>query len=99
MILCPFLIKSQVSFKDINGYLVSDRFLESGDYLRLSNISLAYNIPAVQLKKFRLQDAMISLAATNLFTITKYKGMDPESSNATSIPPLKILTIGVQVTF
>lgn len=61
---------------------VSDRFLESGDYLRLSNISLAYNILSAQLKKFRLQDARITLAATNLFTITKYKGMDPASASA-----------------
>ena len=63
------------SFKDINGYLVSDRFLESGSYLRVDNASLGYTIrPAVTaVKSIRLY-----VTASNLFVITKYRGIDPE---------------------
>ncbi|OJY81054.1 MAG: hypothetical protein BGP14_07455 [Sphingobacteriales bacterium 44-15] len=59
---------------------VSDRFLEDGSYLRLSNVSLSYNIPVV--KTSRLQEVRFTLAANNLFTLTKYKGMDPASASA-----------------
>ncbi|MBD1393266.1 SusC/RagA family TonB-linked outer membrane protein [Mucilaginibacter glaciei] len=63
------------SYKDINAYLISDRFLESGAYLRLDNATLGYtikpNIPAI--KSIRLYTS-----ANNLFVITKYKGIDPE---------------------
>ncbi|WDF56024.1 SusC/RagA family TonB-linked outer membrane protein [Mucilaginibacter sp. KACC 22063] len=63
------------SFKDINAYLISDRYLESGSYLRLDNATLGYtiktNISAI--KRLRLY-----LSGNNLFVITKYKGIDPE---------------------
>jgi iron complex outermembrane receptor protein len=63
------------SFNDINGYLISDRFLESGSYLRLDNATLGYTIkPTVQaIKSIRLY-----VSANNVFVITKYRGIDPE---------------------
>jgi TonB-linked SusC/RagA family outer membrane protein len=63
------------SFNDINGYLISDRFLESGSYLRLDNATLGYTIkPKIQaIKSIRLY-----LSANNVFIITKYRGIDPE---------------------
>ncbi len=63
------------SFKDINGYLVSDRFLESGSYLRLDNVTLGYTIKPTfkDVKSIRLY-----LSGNNIFVITKYRGIDPE---------------------
>ncbi|CAM3842143.1 TonB-dependent receptor [Mucilaginibacter galii] len=63
------------SYNDINGYLISDRFLESGSYLRLDNATLGYSIkPKVKsIKNIRLY-----VSGNNLFVITKYKGIDPE---------------------
>jgi len=63
------------SFNDINGYLISDRFLESGSYLRLDNATLGYTIkPTIQaIKSIRLY-----VSANNVFVITKYRGIDPE---------------------
>ncbi len=63
------------SFKDINAYLISDRFLESGSYLRLDNATLGYTIkPKIEaIKAVRLY-----VSANNLFVITKYRGIDPE---------------------
>lgn len=59
--------------------LQSSRFISRGDFLRIKNVSLAYTIP----KSFTRQIASIRLfaAVTNLYTFTKYNGMDPETSN------------------
>jgi len=63
------------SYNDINAYLISDRYLESGSYLRLDNATLGYTIkPKVQaIKSIRLY-----VSGNNLFVITKYRGLDPE---------------------
>lgn len=63
------------SFKDINGYLVSDRFLESGSYLRLDNATIGYTIKPdiTAVKSIRLY-----LTGNNIFVLTKYRGIDPE---------------------
>jgi iron complex outermembrane receptor protein len=63
------------SFKDVNAYLLSDRYLEDGSYIRLDNATLGYtiktNTPAIS----RLR---VYVSANNLFTITSYRGLDPE---------------------
>jgi TonB-linked SusC/RagA family outer membrane protein len=71
------------SYNDINGYLISDRFLESGSYLRLDNATLGYSIkPKIQaIKNIRLY-----LTANNLFVITKYRGIDPEINAGGATP-------------
>lgn len=57
-------------------YPVSSLWLENGSYLRLKNLSVAYDF-----KVKKIGDFTVSLNATNLFTITSYKGIDPEASN------------------
>jgi hypothetical protein len=61
-----------------NWGVFSDYHVQSGSYLRLKNIQLGYSLPSVIVKKFQLGEAKIYMSADNLFTITKYKGMDPE---------------------
>ena len=63
------------SFNDINGYLISDRFLESGSYLRLDNASLGYTIKP---KGENVKALRLYVTGNNLFIITKYRGIDPE---------------------
>jgi hypothetical protein len=46
-------------------------------YLRLSAVNLSYALPPAMLKKIRLSSCTISVNASNFFTITKYKGVDP----------------------
>lgn len=55
--------------------LPSDRFIENGSYLRLSTLSLGYTF-----KNFNgwLQNLQLYVTCNNLFTITGYKGLDPE---------------------
>ena len=52
----------------------STKFLESANYFRLDNLSLSYNLPK-SVAKFA--DMRFTLSCQNVFTITKYKGMDP----------------------
>lgn len=58
-----------------SGSLPSDRFIENGSYLRLSTLSIGYTF-----KNFNgwLQNAQLYVTCNNLFTITGYKGLDPE---------------------
>ena len=59
----------------------STQWLEDADFLRLQNVSISYLFPR---KQTRFADVSIGFSAQNLFTITKYKGMDPETSESTS---------------
>jgi len=57
----------------------SDRWVEDGSYVKLKNISLAYNIPALLLSKQHfIKDLRLMFSAQNLFTLTNYSGYDPE---------------------
>lgn len=90
-------------------YLQSTRFLERGDFVRLKNVSLTYDVPKVTLKG--IASARVFVSATNLLTITKYKGLDPESSSVGSgtdinqsidygsYPNSKTYTLGLNLTF
>lgn len=57
------------------GNLVSSRFLEKSDYLKLRSLSIGYTVP---MKQYGIQSLRISLTGENLFTITDYSGVDPE---------------------
>ena len=56
----------------------SNRFIESGSYLRLKTLSVGYTIPMNTLTKGNLNNIRIYVSGQNLFTITKYTGYDPE---------------------
>ena len=61
-----------------NTNYVSDIYMHDGDYLRISNLTLGYDFDK-QLKKVEwLQGAKIYVSANNLYTFTKYDGMDPD---------------------
>ncbi|MBO9154054.1 SusC/RagA family TonB-linked outer membrane protein [Chitinophaga sp. GCM10012297] len=56
----------------------SDRFVEDGSYLRLRNVQLGYKLPEAVLKRLSLSAVRVYLSAENLFTVTKYKGYNPD---------------------
>ncbi len=56
----------------------SDRFIESGSYLRLKALTVGYTIPMSTLTKGNVNNIRIYASGQNLFTITKYTGYDPE---------------------
>ena len=57
---------------------VSNRFVEDGSYLRVKNVQLGYSLPASLLKKVKCDKFRLYVSAQNLFTFTKYTGLDPE---------------------
>lgn len=61
-----------------NNAMPSSRFLEDGAYLRLKNVQLGYTIPEKTLKAIGLSQVRLYASGTNLLTLTKYSGLDPE---------------------
>lgn len=61
----------------INYIYVSDRYIENGDYWRISNVTLGYDFKKV-FSKLPIQQARLYITGQNLATFTKYKGLDPE---------------------
>ena len=64
-----------------NYSTVSSYFVEKGDYLKLKNLVLGYTLPANIAKKVYMQNFRVYLSAQNVFTLTKYSGIDPEIAN------------------
>jgi TonB-linked SusC/RagA family outer membrane protein len=87
----------------------SSRFLENGSFVRLKNVSLQYDLPTVFLGS--KINGKIFVSGVNLWTITQYKGPDPESSNTgsdtdtaigidyASYPNSKTFTLGINLSF
>jgi len=65
-------------YGDFTSPAVSTQYMEDASYVRLKNVTLAYNIPSKLLTKLRLGSARIYLSGVNLATITNYTGWDPE---------------------
>jgi TonB-linked SusC/RagA family outer membrane protein len=56
----------------------SDRFIESGSYLRIQNVSLGYTFPNSVIRKMKLNRLRVYASGQNLYVFTPYKGLDPE---------------------
>lgn len=56
----------------------STAFIEDGSFLRMKTVRLGYTLPQNILDKVKIKSVRLYLQATNLFTLTKYKGLDPE---------------------
>lgn len=56
----------------------STRFLENGSYLRMKMVQVGYTVPSDVLRKIYVNKIRVYVGAQNLFTITKYSGLDPE---------------------
>ena len=70
--------------------------ISDASFIRLKNIALSYTIPGDLVKGMGCR---IFLEGQNLLTITGYKGRDPEFTSLNYLPPLKIITTGIQLNF
>jgi hypothetical protein len=98
-------------FGDPNGNnRVSDRFVEDGSYVRLKNLTLAYNVPVSISKHAAIKNLRVYATGQNLITWTHYSGYDPEVSadpfSTTAIgrdygvyPQSRTYTVGLNATF
>lgn len=82
---------------------VSDRFLEKGDYLRLKSITIGYTLPKHLTSKARMDEVRFSVSGQNLYTFTRYTGLDPEVGGSgidSNVYPLtRNFTFGINITF
>ncbi len=65
----------------VNWQSISDIYIENADYFRLQNLTLGYDFKTIW-KSCPFQQLRLYVAAQNLFTITGYKGMDPENGKS-----------------
>lgn len=89
----------------------STRWVEDGSFIKLQNVSLGYNFPASQVRKLTLNGLRVYVQAQNILTITKYSGLDPETTaNIEGIPQgfgidfngnpqQKVISGGIKLTF
>lgn len=77
-------------------FVMSDGAITDASYIRLKNLSLSYALPQAWVKT---ANCRLYFQAQNLFTFTKYQGPDPENQTQGGLPPLRVLSIGVQLNF
>lgn len=87
----------------------SSKYMEDGSYLRLKTLSLDYALPASYLKKLFMTNLSLNVAMQNIFTWTKYTGLDPEVSTRNNIltpgydyssyPQARTITFGLKANF
>ncbi|MEP7374550.1 MAG: SusC/RagA family TonB-linked outer membrane protein [Chitinophagaceae bacterium] len=86
------------NYEDQRGYMSSSNAAYSdASYVRLKNLSLSWELPRNWKQKIHLQKGRIYFLGQNLITLTKYKGLDPESQSLSSLPPLRVYTVGLQI--
>lgn len=91
------------------NFINSSRYVYNGSYIKLKNISIAYNIPRDLLSKVRMSSLQVYVSSQNLFMITKYPGYDPEINNSQNaitqglemgvIPNPRTYTVGLRAGF
>lgn len=77
------------------GYTIP--MYQSDAFIRVKDISLSYNFPAATLERLRLSRLRLYLEARNLFTFTKWTGLDPELDSQTGMPLQKEYQVGLDI--
>ncbi|PWV54536.1 SusC/RagA family TonB-linked outer membrane protein [Chitinophaga sp. S165] len=75
----------------------SDLGYEDASFIRCRYVEGAWLLPKKMQRKLHLQDGRIYVQAQNLFTLTGYKGLDPETQSRTAIPPLRVISAGLKL--
>ncbi len=94
---------------NINNYRDGgSRWLEDGSFLRVRSLTIGYSLPKSIVQKGGFEQVRFYVSGTNLYTLTKYTGLDPESSASSSAneqgidlgtpPQPRGLQVGLQVT-
>ena len=89
---------NRLFFENNPPYQITDRYVEKGDYLRLSTLRAAYSVP---LKSGRIRDLELSLTARDLLTVTSYGGWNPAvlGTDYGTCPPFASVLLGLSIGF
>ena len=98
----------KISANNANNLQISDWLVEDGSYLRIKSIQLGYTLPASLFKNVHYNQLRVWAGAYNLFTFTKYSGLDPEIGSGSPLsmgvdqgyyPVAKSFMFGVNLSF
>lgn len=95
---------------DSNNSQMSDRFIEDGSFLRIKTMQLGYSLPNNITERLNISKFRVYVNAQNLFTFTKYKGLDPEIGEGMEgpldigvdrafYPQARLISVGLNLTF
>ncbi|MEY3499566.1 MAG: hypothetical protein RL308_1235 [Bacteroidota bacterium] len=106
----PAVANSVQSTSDANT--PSTKYLEKGDFVRMGNLTLGYNLKGQIIERLKMKAARIYVNGSNLFVITKYSGFDPEVDTNKALngipsagieylsyPKARTFSVGLNVTF
>lgn len=84
-----------------NNAWQSSWWVVNGEYLRLKNLNIGYDVPADYLRKLPFSKVNVFLAGTNIFTFSHFKYVDPESPSVSNgyYPQQKTYSFGLNLTF
>lgn len=95
-------VPKRIQDNNQGGYYYSSRFMKKGDYLRLKNLTVSYNVPKSFTTQLGISNARVYVAGSNLLTFSGLN-IDPEvPSNGRyrySMPALRTVSLGVEVSF
>jgi TonB-dependent starch-binding outer membrane protein SusC len=83
----------------INRFLGSDGHIKDASFARLRNIELSWQLPIQLRRNIAMKYCRLYIQGQNLFTITRYKGFDPETRSTVTLPPLRTIAIGIELSF
>ncbi len=100
----------KLSTRSTNSNSASSRYLEDASYLRLRNVTLSFNLPQKWLNAMKMSSARIYVSGDNLFTLSKFSGMDPEINldiTSSAVPGIyrethpvgRVYTLGLDFSF
>lgn len=79
-----------------NSAQLSSLAFTDGSYARLKNVNISYQLSDSWSKTIGLKNCRVYLNGQNLLTITKFSGLDPETAGSFTLPPLCVITVGLQ---
>jgi len=85
------------TFNALNYARSSDAAWSDASFIRLKNVSLSWQLPSEIKKAIRARNCNLFVQGQNVFTITNYFGLDPESKSSTTLPPLRVITVGMRI--
>ncbi len=97
----PYNSKYPILRNNANGKnnIASDAFVHNAAYLRCKNIQFGYTVPRKITKKFFVENLKVYASIDNLFTITKFPGLDPEIGANVGYPAIRQYSVGLNVSF
>lgn len=81
-----------------NNAVQSSAAYGDASYIRLQNLALNYTLPQTLANKMGMHNLQVFVQGDNLWTITGYNGLDPETQGAYSLPSLRVMTAGLRLT-